>query len=84
MFCYGLALAHALREQQPSLPVILVTGYSHVIQEANADFVVMRKPFKLAELGHAASRIIAQSKQPSGTNVVRIGDSRRSERTPKQ
>jgi PAS domain S-box-containing protein len=80
----GLALAHALREQQPGLPVILVTGYTHVIQEASADFVVMRKPFKLAELGHAASRIIAQSKQPSGTNVVRIGDTRRSERTPKR
>jgi PAS domain S-box-containing protein len=75
----GLALARAIRERQPGLPVLLVTGYSHIAQEASADFVVMRKPFKLAELSRAASRMIAESKQPPGTNIVRLRDVRRVE-----
>ena len=77
----GLALARAIRERQPGLPVLLVTGYSHMVHEASAEFIVMRKPFKLAELSRTASRMIAESKQPPGTNVVRLRDVRRTERT---
>jgi signal transduction histidine kinase/CheY-like chemotaxis protein len=77
----GLALARAIREHQPGVPVLLVTGYSHVAQEASGDFVVMQKPFKLAELGRAASRLIAASKQPPGSNVVRLKGARRPEPT---
>ncbi|MFZ2007969.1 MAG: PAS domain S-box protein [Stellaceae bacterium] len=75
----GLALARAIREQHPGLPVLLVTGYSHIVQEASNDFIVIRKPFKLAELSRVTSRIIAESKQPPGTNVVRL-HTRRAER----
>jgi PAS domain S-box-containing protein len=75
----GLALARVIRERQPGLPVLLVTGYSHTIQEASADFAVLRKPFKLAELSRMASRMIAESKQPPGTNVVRLRSARRTE-----
>jgi hypothetical protein len=32
----------------------------------------MRKPFQLAELSRAAARMIAESKQPATTNVVRL------------
>jgi PAS domain S-box-containing protein len=76
----GLALARAIREQRPKLPVLLVTGYSHVVREASADFAVMRKPFKLAELSRVTSRMIAGSKQPIATNVVRLRDARKVER----
>jgi len=75
----GLALARAIRERHPGLPVLLVTGYSHIVQEASNDFIVIRKPFKLAELSRVTSRIIAESKQPPGTNVVRLHDVRRVE-----
>ena len=32
----------------------------------------MRKPFQLAELSRAAGRMIAESKQPASSNVVRL------------
>ena len=72
----GLGLARAIRERHPGLPVLLVTGYSHMVDEVSADFIVMRKPFKFAELSRTASRMIAESKQPAGTNVVRLRDAR--------
>jgi PAS domain S-box-containing protein len=73
----GLALARAIREWEPRLPVFLVAGYSHALQDARGEFVVMRKPFKLAELSRAVSRMIAESKQPPGTNVVWLRDAGR-------
>jgi CheY-like chemotaxis protein len=72
----GLALARTLRERQPGLPVLLVTGYSHAASGAGADFIVLRKPFKLAELSRIAARMIAESKQPAITNLVRLRDVR--------
>jgi len=68
----GLAFARALRERHPALPVLLVTGYSQAAAEAAPEFTVMRKPFQLAELSRAAGRMIAESKQPAITNVVRL------------
>ena len=68
----GLALARALRERHPGLPVLIVTGYSQAAAEAAPEFTVMRKPFQLAELSRAAARMIAESKQPAVTNVVRL------------
>jgi CheY-like chemotaxis protein len=68
----GIALARALRERHPGLPVLLVTGYSQAAAEAAPEFTVMRKPFQLAELSRAAGRMIAESKQPAVTNVVRL------------
>jgi len=68
----GIALARALRERHPGLPVLLVTGYSQAAAQAAPEFTVMRKPFQLAELSRAAGRMIAESKQPAVTNVVRL------------
>jgi CheY-like chemotaxis protein len=68
----GLALARAMRERRPSLPVLLVTGYSQAATEAAPEFTVMRKPFQFAELSRASARMIAESKQPALTNVVRL------------
>jgi CheY-like chemotaxis protein len=72
----GLAMARTIRGRQPGLPVLLVTGYSHVANEAQADFIVIRKPFKLPELSRTTARMIAESKQPAITNVVRLRDVR--------
>jgi PAS domain S-box-containing protein len=72
----GLALACAIRERQPRLPVLLVTGFSQVANEAKADFIVIRKPLKLPELSRTTARMIAESKQPATTNVVRLRDVR--------
>jgi PAS domain S-box-containing protein len=72
----GIALARALRERQPKLPVLLVTGYSRTIGEIDADFAVMQKPFQLADLGRTAARVIAEANQPAGANVVKLRNAR--------
>jgi DNA-binding NtrC family response regulator len=68
----GTALARAIRERRPNLPVLLVTGYSPVAADRDAEFTTMRKPFQIAELSRTAARMIAESKQPPNTNIVRL------------
>jgi two-component system NtrC family sensor kinase len=75
----GLALARRVRAENPNLPVLLVTGYSHIAPEASVDFTVLRKPFEIADLSRAASRLIAEAKQPPSANIVRLRDVRRGE-----
>jgi PAS domain S-box-containing protein len=72
----GLALARAIREGHPGLPVLLVTGYSQAAHGAQEEFVVLRKPFQLADLSRTAARITAEARQPSTTNVVQLRDAR--------
>jgi DNA-binding NtrC family response regulator len=73
----GLALARAIQERKPGLPVLLVTGYSKMAQETGADFPVVRKPFDLAELSRVVTRLIAESQQPPDSNLVRLREVRR-------
>ena len=68
----GIALARAVRQRKPHLPVLLVTGYARSLTEANSEFSVMRKPFELAQLSQAVSRMIAHANQPPSANVVRL------------
>ena len=67
----GLMLARAIRERRPIIPVLLVTGYSHVGSDA-VEFPILRKPFDLTELSRLATRLVAEAKQPADTNVVRL------------
>ena len=39
----GLALAHALRERWPQLPVVLISGHSQALSGAHP-FAILRKP----------------------------------------
>ncbi|MBV8778725.1 MAG: response regulator, partial [Alphaproteobacteria bacterium] len=68
----GLALARALRERRPELPVLLVTGYSKALGEASDHFVLLRKPFRLGDLSRIVASMIAEAGQPPGSNVVRL------------
>ena len=72
----GVALAYALRERRPQLPVLLVTGYSRTAV-ARPEFAVLRKPFLLADLGRAVSRMIAGSQRHQDANLVRLRDVQR-------
>ncbi|KQQ18251.1 histidine kinase [Methylobacterium sp. Leaf123] len=48
----GIALARILRERCPDLPVVLTSGYSHVLAQDDAHgFELLRKPYSAAELG---------------------------------
>jgi CheY-like chemotaxis protein len=73
----GLALARAIRARRPDLPVLLVTGYNRAVAQAGAEFAVMRKPFQMSDLSRVASRLIAESKQPPSSNLVRLNTARR-------
>ena len=75
----GLALARSIRNSHPGVPILLVSGYSSASADAREDFIVMRKPFRLGELSRATTRIIAEARQPAGTNLVRLRDVRSSQ-----
>ncbi|KFG68809.1 hypothetical protein JH26_15230 [Microvirga sp. BSC39] len=55
----GVDLARIVRSEQPSLPVLLATGYSNVAQAAMDDgFTILRKPYDSAELSACIDRIL--------------------------
>lgn len=66
----GLALANAVRERWPQLPVLLTTGYSQVVDEAAAHFPILRKPFGIEELRRATARLMGaargRTERPNG------------------
>ncbi len=57
----GLALAHALRLRLPRLPVVLASGYSHVLAQDDAHgFELLHKPYSAEQLGHILRRVTRQ------------------------
>jgi CheY-like chemotaxis protein len=68
----GLALAHVLRERQPSLPILLMTGYHQLADEAGREFVLLRKPFDLSDLSRATTRARSVARATSDTNVITL------------
>jgi PAS domain S-box-containing protein len=57
----GLSLARALHASHADLPVVLVTGYSDTAALAGTEFVVLRKPYQLADLSRSVERVIADT-----------------------
>ena len=55
----GIDLARLLRMRQPNLPVLLTTGYSNAAQALGMEFVVLRKPYQMHELGRALADVRA-------------------------
>ncbi len=56
----GLALARAVADRYPRIPVVLTTGYSKVF-DGGPEFPVLRKPYRISALG----RVIHQALNPS-------------------
>lgn len=59
----GLALARAIREEYPGLPVLLTTGYSQAALSAASEFSILRKPYQLAELNRAAAKLMGEKRR---------------------
>jgi PAS domain S-box-containing protein len=53
----GLGLARIVRQRYPRLPILLATGYSEAAQNVQADFPILRKPYRLNELSQALARL---------------------------
>jgi CheY-like chemotaxis protein len=73
----GIGLARAIRASKPDLPVLLVTGYSHLASQVGSEFTLLRKPYGLADLGRAAGRVIGRRAiAATEDNVIRLHDIR--------
>jgi PAS domain S-box-containing protein len=57
----GLKLARTIREKNPTLPILLTTGYSDSAKHARADFPVLRKPYQIHELSRELSKLTGQT-----------------------
>lgn len=56
----GIELAHALRTRYPSLPVVLTSGYSHVLAEKGSDgFELLNKPYSIDQLSQVLTKVTA-------------------------
>ncbi len=54
----GVALAEALRSRLPHLPVVLTSGYSHILaEEGSHGFELLHKPYSAEQLSHVLRRI---------------------------
>jgi PAS domain S-box-containing protein len=53
----GLALAQAIREKYPRLPILLATGYSDTLRKTSLGFQILRKPYEIHELSQALAKV---------------------------
>jgi signal transduction histidine kinase/CheY-like chemotaxis protein len=53
----GIELARVIRDSNPSLPILLITGYSKSASDVLQQFPVLRKPYELHELSKALAAI---------------------------
>jgi CheY-like chemotaxis protein len=72
----GLDLARAIRKRDAHLPVLLVTGFSTVAEEAAGEFPVLRKPYQRVDLDRALARAIADI-TGNPVNLVRLDQAKR-------
>lgn len=55
----GIEFAHALRTRYPQLPVVLTSGYSHVLADKGSDgFELLHKPYSLDQLSRALRKVV--------------------------
>ncbi|WP_187272386.1 PAS domain S-box protein [Methylobacterium sp. WL9] len=61
----GVALAEELRRRLPDLPVVLASGYSHVLaQEGAHGFELLHKPYSAEQLSRVLRRVSARWRRP--------------------
>jgi CheY-like chemotaxis protein len=54
----GIGLAQTIREKNPTIPILLVTGYSSTTNEIGSQFPILRKPYQLHELSHELQKLV--------------------------
>ncbi|MCJ2018348.1 GAF domain-containing protein [Methylobacterium sp. E-065] len=63
----GLELARCLRTRLPGMPVVLASGYSHVLSQDDAHgFEVMHKPYSAEQIGRVLRRVIREPAVAAG------------------
>jgi YesN/AraC family two-component response regulator len=57
----GVELAQEIKRRFPNLPVVLTSGYSHVLaQEGSHGFELLQKPYSAEQLSRILQRVTAQ------------------------
>ena len=55
----GVALAQELQTHHPHLPVVLTSGYSHVLAQSDAHgFELLHKPYSAEQLGRILHQML--------------------------
>ncbi|MDR7035679.1 MULTISPECIES: ATP-binding protein [Methylobacterium] len=55
----GVDLANEIRRRRPALPIVLTSGYSHVLaREGTHGFELLHKPYSVEQLSHVLSRVV--------------------------
>jgi PAS domain S-box-containing protein len=58
----GIELAYVLRNHYPALPVVLTSGYSHVLAENGSDgFELLHKPYSIDQLSQVLLKVCAKT-----------------------
>jgi PAS domain S-box-containing protein len=58
----GIALGHEVRRRYPDLPIVLTSGYSHVLaEEGRHGFELLQKPYAAEELSRVLRRVVGAS-----------------------
>ncbi|WP_276315589.1 hybrid sensor histidine kinase/response regulator [Salinarimonas soli] len=62
----GVEMGHEIRRRYPDIPVVLTTGYSHVLaEEGPQGFEILRKPYAVEELSRILRRVSRGRPAPS-------------------
>jgi DNA-binding NtrC family response regulator len=65
----GIALARELQRRLPELPVVLTSGYSHVLaQEGVHGFDLIQKPYSVEQLSRVLRKVVG--KRTGGTRAM--------------
>jgi DNA-binding NtrC family response regulator len=60
----GIELAKEIARRRPDLPVVLASGYSHVLAaEGSHGFELLHKPYSVEQLSRVLRKAVAQSRE---------------------
>ena len=66
----GIALAQEISNHYPQIPVLLTSGYSDVVQSAQSQFAILRKPFQLPVLEKSVREALERGAARDGGDRV--------------
>ena len=74
----GLQFAQVLRRIRPRLPVLLASGSNQRVEEAQAHFTTLQKPYDLAEFDRAIQKLMRMRSEPTGAeNLIDLQDAKK-------
>jgi CheY-like chemotaxis protein len=76
----GTELAHRIKQRQPDLPVVVVTGYADLVDNIDRELPRLSKPYRQEELGSLIASLVGKRRR-AATRTGRSGNGRSGDRT---